>query len=229
MNIKCALCLLFLLAGSALPSDSHRIRLRNLIKRSPSPVQRPVPSPSPAPPNLLERQKPFVLSGASIRQVVPFSPPSPPRPTPTFPRSTPAPSVTTPTPSKNASLRSAPTPPSKRVEQFAQKLRDDMDKQERVLNVFITTIQKKHTSVEKNLKRVRGILSGLRNEIANATKYVNQYQGEERTQTTESNIINGEYTKSRKMYEDEKQNLKFEKEFLEAIIKYIQLRKSHKC
>lgn len=104
-----------------------------------------------------------------------------------------------------------------------------MDKQERVLNVFITTIQKKHTSVEKNLKRVRGILSGLRNEIANATKYVNQYQGEERTQTTESNIINGEYTKSRKMYEDEKQNLKFEKEFLEAIIKYIQLRKSHKC
>ncbi len=220
MNIKCYMLLAFLLAGSALPSDSHRIRLRNLMKRSPSPrpspVQRPVPSPSPAPPNLLERQKPFVLSGASIRQVAPLSPPSPPRPIPTSPRSTPASSVTTPT-------------PSNRVEQFAKKLRDDMDKQERVLNVFITTIQKKHTSVEKNLKRVRGILSGLRNEIANATKYVNQYQGEERTQTTESNIINGEYTKSRKMYEDEKQNLKFEKEFLEAIIKYIQLRKSHKC
>jgi hypothetical protein len=122
----------------------------------------------------------------------------------------------------------APTP-SKKVEQFAQKLRDDLEAQERVLNVYITTIQKKHTAVEKNLKRVRGILSGLRNEIANATKYVNQYQGEERTEATTANLVSGEYTKSRKMYEDEKQNLKFEREFLDAILRYIKLRKSHKC
>jgi septal ring factor EnvC (AmiA/AmiB activator) len=122
-----------------------------------------------------------------------------------------------------------PTPSEKKVEQFAKKLRDEMEAQERVLNIYITTIQKKHAAVEKNLKRVRGVLSGLRNEIANATKYVAQYQGEERTQTTESNLVSGEYTKSRKMYEDEKQNLKFEKEFLDAILRYIKLRKSHKC
>jgi hypothetical protein len=104
-----------------------------------------------------------------------------------------------------------------------------MDKQERVLNVFISTIQKKHTAVEMNLKRVRGILSGLRNEIANATKFVDRYQGEERTEAATANLVSGEYTKSRKMYEDEKQNLKFEKEFLDAILRYIKLRKTQKC
>jgi hypothetical protein len=70
-----------------------------------------------------------------------------------------------------------------------------MDKQERVLNVFISTIQKKHTAVEMNLKRVRGILSGLRNEIANATKFVDRYQGEERTEAATANLVSGEYTK----------------------------------
>lgn len=78
-----------------------------------------------------------------------------------------------------------------------------------------------------NLKRVRGILSGLRREIANATRVADQYQGEERTQVATANLVSSEYTKSRNMYEDEKQNLKFEKEFLDAIIKYIKLRK--KC
>lgn len=100
-----------------------------------------------------------------------------------------------------------------------------MEAQERVLHTFIATLQKKHTTVEMNLKQVRGILSGLRLEIANATRVADRYQGEERTQAATANLVNGEYTKSRKMYEDEKQNLKFEKEFLDAIIKYIKLRK----
>jgi len=102
-----------------------------------------------------------------------------------------------------------------------------MEAQERVLNTYITTLRKRHTTVEMNLKRVRGILSGLRQEIANATRVAEQYQGEERTQAATANLVSSEYTKSKKMYEDEKQNLKFEKEFLDAIIKYIKLRK--KC
>ena len=202
MNIRCCMLLLFLVAGSVLPNETQALRLPNLTKRNhhhPM-VLRPLPSQTPAP-----------------RPLAQLSLPSPRQPIQIYPRSIPASSVTTPTPSE------------KKVEQFAKKLRDEMEAQERVLNIYITTIQKKHAAVEKNLKRVRGVLSGLRNEIANATKYVAQYQGEERTQTTESNLVSGEYTKSRKMYEDEKQNLKFEKEFLDAILRYIKLRKSHKC
>ena len=230
MNIKCITLLLFLLAGSALPSDSHPIRLRSLTRRSLAPRPRPVPSPVPSPiPRSLPRPAP--LSPQSIQPRIPTSLRSTPVSSVKMkhaPAGAPTPLETTaPTPSKNAPLRTAPTPAVKKVEQFAQKLRDEMDAQERVLNTFITTIKRKHASVEMNLKRVRGILSGLRSEIANATKYVNQYQGEEQTQTTTANVVTSEYTKSRKMYEDEKQNLQFEREFLDAIIRYIKLRK--KC
>lgn len=197
--------LLFLLAGSALPSESHRLR-RNLMKRSPNPVPRPVPTPSPVPPNLLERQKPFVLSGASIRQVAPLSPQSPRQPIPISP--------TTPT-------------PSKRVEQFAKKLREDMDKQERVLNVFITTIKQKHEQSKLKLSRVKVILKGLKDEIANATKYANQFQAEDNDQSKQAKIIQDEYLRSAKMFRDERENIEFEKKFMEEIIKYIQLRKSN--
>ena len=204
MNIKCYMLLAFLLAGCALPSDSHRIRLRNLMKRSPSPrpspVQRPVPSPSPVPP--------------SLRQVAPLSPPLPPRPIPPSPRSIPASSVTTPT-------------PSKKVEQFAKKLREDMDKQERVLNVFITTIKQKHEQSKLKLSRVKVILKGLKDEIANATKYANQFQAEDNDQSKQAKIIQDEYLRSAKMFRDEQENIEFEKKFLEEIIKYIQLRKSN--
>lgn len=134
-----------------------------------------------------------------------------------------------PTPSKNAPLRTAPTPAVKKVEQFAQKLRDDMEAQERVLNVFINTIRQKHSNAENNLKRVKLILSGLRNEIANATAYANKYQAEETDKSKESTILSSEFVKSRKMYQDELENIKFEKKFLEEIIKYIRLRKSQKC
>lgn len=200
MNIKCTMLLLFLLAGAALPSETRSLPLRhhqrNLTKRSLSPIQSPKPQNLPRP----------------VQSSLPL-----PRPRiPTSLRSTPVSSA------KNA--KTAPTPSEVKVEKFAQKLRDDLEAQERILNAYITTIQKKHTAVETNLKRVRGILSGLRNEIANATRVANQYQGEEQTQMTTANIVNSEYTKSRKMYEDEKANLKFEKEFLDAIIRYIKLR-----
>lgn len=226
MDLKCIM-LLVCLSGIAVLPEAQAIPLRNSPRRLP------------------HHQRPSLVR-PNLRPVVPSSPPSPPRPIPISRPLTLVSSgktTTTPTPSerKNAPLRSAPATlrshrpqggqdtPAEKVEDFAKKLRDDMDKQERVLNVFISTIQKKHTAVEMNLKRVRGILSGLRNEIANATKFVDRYQGEERTEAATANLVSGEYTKSRKMYEDEKQNLKFEKEFLDAILRYIKLRKTQKC
>lgn len=80
-----------------------------------------------------------------------------------------------------------------------------------------------------NLKRVKSILKGLKDEIANATAYANQYQAQESEQMRQSNLISGEYNKSMKMYETEKSNLKFEREFLDAILQYIKLRKNAKC
>lgn len=122
----------------------------------------------------------------------------------------------------------APTASSK-VEQYAKKLRDDIEAQERVLNVYIATIREKHQKVKLKLQGINVILKGLKDEIANATTYANKYQQESNTEQKRSSIVEAEYEKSRKMYEDEQVNIKFEKEFLDEIIKYIQLRKSVKC
>jgi len=126
--------------------------------------------------------------------------------------------TTIPTPSKNASLRSAPTPAEKKVEQFAKKLRDDIEAQERVLQTYIRTVQTKHDRVKKNLKEFKAIIADLRRQIANATTYEQKY-------ISEDSVISNEFSKSQKMYKDEAANLKFEKAFLEEIIKYIKLRK----
>jgi DNA gyrase/topoisomerase IV subunit A len=113
------------------------------------------------------------------------------------------------------------------VAAFAKKLRDDMDKQERVLNVFITTIKQKHQQSTLKLSRVKAILKGLKDEIANATKYANTYEAEVSTQSGQGKIIQDEWEKSHKMYSDERATIEFEKKFLEEIIKYIQLRRSN--
>jgi hypothetical protein len=116
---------------------------------------------------------------------------------------------------------------SKKVEDYAKKLREDMEAQERVLNAFITTIKTKHQNAQSKLARVKSILKGLKAEIANATKYANEFQAEDIDQSKQAKIIQDEYEKSAKMFRDERENIEFEKKFLEEIIKYIQLRKSN--
>jgi hypothetical protein len=119
-----------------------------------------------------------------------------------------------------------PTAPNK-VEVYAKKLRAEMEAQEQVLNVFIKTIKDKHSNTESKLKQVKIILKGLKDEIANATKYANVYQGQDADLTKQDTLYKTEYDKSYKMYLEEQANIKFEKQFLEEIIKYIQLRKSN--
>jgi len=102
-----------------------------------------------------------------------------------------------------------------------------MEAQEQVLNVFIKTIKDKHSNTESKLKQVKIILKGLKDEIANATKYANVYQGQDADLTKQDTLYKTEYDKSYKMYLEEQANIKFEKQFLEEIIKYIQLRKSN--
>lgn len=118
---------------------------------------------------------------------------------------------------------------SKKVEDFAKKLRADMEASERVLNVYIKTIQDRHQTTQSKLNRVKVILKGLRDEIANATNFANQYQSQDNDLTKQDALYKAEYEKSYKMYLEEQANIKFEKEFLEQIIKYIQLRKTQKC
>ena len=116
---------------------------------------------------------------------------------------------------------------SNRVEEYAKKLRADMEAQERVLNAFIATIKTKHQNTQLKLARVKNILKGLKAEIANATKYANEFQAEDIDQSKQAKIIQDEYEKSEKMFSDERENIEFEKKFLEEIIKYIQLRKTN--
>lgn len=128
--------------------------------------------------------------------------------------------------SRTAPAKTKPTA-SKRVEEYAKKLRADMEAQERVLNAFISTIKAKHQKAQFKLSRVKNILKGLKAEIANATKYANEFQAEDIDQSKQAKIIQDEYEKSAKMFRDERENIEFEKKFLEEIIKYIQLRKTN--
>ena len=130
--------------------------------------------------------------------------------------------------SKTVTAKTTPTAPNK-VEEFAKKLRADMEASERVLNVFIKTIKDKHASTQSKLKQVKSILKGLKDEINNATKYANAYQSQDTDLTKQDTLYKTEYDKSYKMYLEEQANIKFEKQFLEEVIKYIQLRKTQKC
>lgn len=134
--------------------------------------------------------------------------------------------VPSPPSSRTAPAKMIPTA-SKKVEEYAAKLRADMEAQERVLNAFIITIKTKHQTAQLKLSRVKNILKGLKAEIANATKYANEFQAEDIDQSKQAQIIQDEYEKSAKMFRDEQENIEFEKKFLEEIIKYIQLRKTN--
>lgn len=134
--------------------------------------------------------------------------------------------VPSPPSSRTAPAKTIPIA-SKRVEEYAKKLREDMEAQERVLNAFIATIKTKHQNAQSKLAWVKNILKGLKAEIANATKYANEFQAEDIDQSKQAQIIQDEYEKSAKMFSDERENIEFEKKFLEEIIKYIQLRKSN--
>ena len=104
-----------------------------------------------------------------------------------------------------------------------------MEAQERVLNVYIKTIKDRHSTTESKLKTVKIILKGLKDEIANATKYANAYQSQDSDLTKQDTLYRTEYDKSYKMYLEEQANIKFEKQFLDAILQYIKLRKTQKC
>ena len=185
--------LLLLVAGSALPSNSLPMQEQ---------THHPPQTPSPRPLVQLYNQS----HNQSIRTYRHLT------------QASSAAKTTIPIASKNASLRSAPTPAEKRVEQFAKKLRDDIEAQEGVLQTYIRTLQTKHDRVKKNLKAFKAIIADLRKQIANATEYEQKY-------ISEDGVVSDEFSKSQKMYKDEVENLKFEKAFLEEIIKYIQLRK----
>lgn len=158
------------------------------------------------PPRNLPR--PVLSSPPSLRRRIPISRPS-----------TPVSSV------KTTTIPIA----SKKVEQFAQRLRDDLNAQERVLHVFISNIRQRHQTLQLKLSRTNVILKELKDQIANATKYANHYQEQENSESKQGVILKTEYDKSLKMYNDQQANIKLEKTFLEEILKYIQLRKTQKC
>jgi hypothetical protein len=166
-------------------------------------------------------------SNSSSPQVLPYTSHYQPQPQRHLLRKTPR---TIPS-SKTAPAKIAIPPTThksaKRVEDYAKQLRDDMEAQERVLNAFIATIKTKHEKAQLKLSRVKNILKGLKAEIANATKYADEFAAEDTDQSKQAQIIQDEYEKSAKMFSDERENIEFEKKFLEEIIKYIQLRKSN--
>jgi hypothetical protein len=206
MNIKCFTVICFIASVVAVPVQP----ISNQTHRS-------------------SHSPPMSQSPPNLRPVVPISPQSHNQSTPTFRHLTQVSS------SKTVTAKTTPTAP-KQVEEFAKKLRADMEAQERVLNVFIKTIKDKHTNAQSNLKRANENLSNIKklivkykNEIANATKYEDKYQTDETAQSKQSSLLSSEYQKAKKMYEDEAANIKFEKQFLDAILQYIKLRKTQKC
>lgn len=150
-------------------------------------------------------------------------PSSPPLPRVIIPISRPS------IPVSSVKTTTIPIASEKRVAEFAKRLRDDLNAQERILHVFISNIRQRHQTLQLKLSRTNVILKELKDQIANATRFANKYQAEENSESKQGEILKTEYGRSFKMYNDQQANIKLEKTFLEEIIKYIQLRKSQKC
>lgn len=207
--------LLACLSGIVVLPEAQAIHLRKNLPKQVNLPRQNLPK-NLVPPNL---PRPVPSSPLSPRQLTPISRPS----TPVSSGKT----TTIPIASKNAPLRFAPTPAKKKVEQFAQRLRADLEAQERVLHVFISNIRQRHQTLQLKLSRTNVILKELKEQIANATQFANKYQAEENSESKQGMILKTEYDKSLKMYNDEQANIKLEKTFLEEILKYIQLKKSN--
>ena len=117
------------------------------------------------------------------------------------------------------------TTSGKRIEQFAANLKADLDAQEAILVRYLKGLQADHENRSTRLKRLQVTLSGLKEKMLNATQTYNAFNGGVVSQERAAQPLEASFKRARDMYDKDMKNLKEEKEFVEALLKYIRLKK----
>jgi hypothetical protein len=113
----------------------------------------------------------------------------------------------------------------KRVEKYAMDLKLDLEKQESVLMRYIKSIQDDHTKRYSRLKSLQISLNDLKAKMLNATQNYNVFDKQVVSQQNANAPLDASFKSASDMYDKDMKNLKEEKEFIEALLKYIKLKK----
>jgi hypothetical protein len=117
------------------------------------------------------------------------------------------------------------TTSGKRVEVYATNLKMDLEKQEAILMRFIKGLQADHSNRNARLKSLQITLSDLKAKLVNATQNYNVYDRQVVSQERQYKPLDASFKRARDMYDKDMKNLKEEKEFVDALLKYIRLKK----
>jgi len=113
----------------------------------------------------------------------------------------------------------------KRVEKYATDLKLDLEKQESVLMRYIKSIQDDHANRYSRLKSLQISLNDLKSKMVNATQNYNVFDKQVVSLENANAPLDASFKRSSEMYDKDMKNLKEEKEFIEALLKYIKLKK----
>lgn len=114
---------------------------------------------------------------------------------------------------------------AKRVEKYATDLKLDLEKQEAVLMRYIKSIQDDHVKRYTRLKSLQITLSDLKAKMLNATQNYNVFDKQVVTEQNTNAPLDASFKRASDMYDKDMKSLKEEKEFVEALLKYIKLKK----
>ena len=117
------------------------------------------------------------------------------------------------------------TTSGKRVEVYATTLKADLERQEAILMRYIKGLQSDRENRSARLKSLQFTLSDLKSKLLNATQNYNVYNKQVVAQEDAFRPLDISFKRASDMYEKDMKNLKEEKEFVDALLKYIRLKK----
>jgi hypothetical protein len=117
------------------------------------------------------------------------------------------------------------TTSGKRVEVYATTLKADLERQEAILMRYIKGLQSDRENRSARLKSLQFTLSDLKSKLLNATQNYNVYNKQVVAQEDAFRPLDISFKRASDMYEKDMKNLKEEKEFVDALLRYIKLKK----
>jgi hypothetical protein len=117
------------------------------------------------------------------------------------------------------------TTSGKRVEVFATNLKLDLEKQEAILLRYIKGLEADRNVRNVRLKRLQFTLADLKAKLLNATQTYNAFDKQVVSQQRTFAPLDASFKQASQMYEKDMKNLKEEKAFVDALLRYIKLKK----
>lgn len=114
---------------------------------------------------------------------------------------------------------------AKRVEKFVVDLKGDLAKQENVLVAYVNKAKSERDLKQKQLEALTKVLSHLKEQLQNTTKYYNTYNSYVTDTTQHVRPLVVEYDRASALYKTTAGQLSQEREFLDAVLVYVRSNK----